>query len=54
MIKTWKRPMRWFLNFYRPFLGAGIRVRRLQADWKAIELERKLRVRTPIPSARIF
>ena len=35
--------MRWFLNLYPPFLGAGIRVRRLQPDWKAIDVEMKLR-----------
>jgi hypothetical protein len=43
MIKAWKRQMRWWLNLYPPFLGAGIRVRRLQADWKAIDVEMKLR-----------
>jgi hypothetical protein len=43
MTKFWKRHMRWFLNLYPPFLGAGIRVRRLQSDWKAIDVEMKLR-----------
>ncbi|MBZ5547425.1 MAG: DUF4442 domain-containing protein [Acidobacteriia bacterium] len=43
MTKAWKRHMRWFLNLYPPFLGAGIRVRRLQPDWKAIDVEMKLR-----------
>jgi len=38
-----KRYMRWFLNLYPPSLGAGIRVRRLQPDWKAIDVEMKLR-----------
>lgn len=42
MIKVW-RLTRWFLNIYPPFLGAGIRVRRIQADWKAIDVEMKLR-----------
>lgn len=43
MIKAWKRHMRWFLNLYPPFLGAGIRVKHLQSDWKAIDVEMKLR-----------
>jgi hypothetical protein len=43
MTKAMKRHMRWFLNLYPPFLGAGIRVRRLQPDWKAIDVEMKLR-----------
>jgi hypothetical protein len=43
MIKAWKRHMRWFLNLYPPFLGAGIRVKHLQPDWKAIDVEMKLR-----------
>ena len=43
MTKAMKRHMRWFLNLYPPFLGAGIRVRRLQRDWKAIDVEMKLR-----------
>jgi acyl-coenzyme A thioesterase PaaI-like protein len=37
-----KRHMRWFLNFYPPFLGAGIRIKRLDDDWKAIDVEMKL------------
>jgi hypothetical protein len=43
MIKALKRHMRLFLNFYPPFLGAGIRIKRLQHDWKAIDVEMKLR-----------
>jgi len=35
--------MRWFMNVWFPFLGAGIRVTRLQSDWKAIDVEMKLR-----------
>jgi hypothetical protein len=31
------------LNVWPPFLGAGIRVKRFQPDWKAIEVEMKLR-----------
>lgn len=43
MAKVWKRHMRWFMNLWFPFLGAGIRVTRLQSDWKAIDVEMKLR-----------
>jgi hypothetical protein len=43
MSKAFKRYMRWFLNLYPPFLGAGIRIRRIQPDWKAIDVEMKLR-----------
>jgi len=43
MTKALKQHMRWFLNLWPPFLGAGIRVRRLQPDWKAIDVEMKLR-----------
>ena len=43
MTKALKRHMRWVLNLYPPFLGAGIRVTRLQHDWKAIDVEMKLR-----------
>lgn len=42
MIKVF-RLTRWFLNIYPPFLGAGIRVRRIQPDWKAIDVEMKMR-----------
>jgi hypothetical protein len=31
------------MNLWPPFLGAGIRVTRLRADWKAIDVEMKLR-----------
>ncbi|HXO05039.1 MAG TPA: DUF4442 domain-containing protein [Candidatus Sulfotelmatobacter sp.] len=36
-------PMRMRLNFYAPFLGAGIRVKRLEPGWKEIDVEMKLR-----------
>ena len=42
MNKALKRHMRTFLNFWPPFLGAGIRVKRLQPDWKEIDVEMKL------------
>ena len=38
-----KRNMRLYLNVYPPFAGAGIRVTRLDADWRAIDVEMKLR-----------
>jgi len=31
------------LNIWAPFLGAGIRVKRLEPDWKEIDVEMKLR-----------
>jgi len=38
-----KRHLRWLINLWPPFLGAGIRVTRLQPDWKAVDVEMKLR-----------
>jgi acyl-coenzyme A thioesterase PaaI-like protein len=38
-----KRHMRHIMNLWPPFLGAGIRVTRLQPDWRAIDVEMKLR-----------
>lgn len=43
MSSFWKRHMRWLMNLWLPFLGAGIRVTRLQDDWKAVDVEMKLR-----------
>jgi hypothetical protein len=43
MHKSLKRNMRAFMNVWPPFLGAGIRVTRLQPDWRAVEVEMKLR-----------
>jgi len=42
MTTALKRQLRWFLNIWPPFLGAGIRVKQLQPDWKAIDVEMKL------------
>lgn len=39
-----KVPVRWWLNFYPPYLGAGVRVTRLDPDWKAVDVEMKLRL----------
>jgi len=38
-----KRHLRWLINLWPPFLGAGIRVTRLQPDWRAVDVEMKLR-----------
>jgi hypothetical protein len=35
--------MQSLLNLWPPLLGAGIRVKRLQPDWKEIDVEMKLR-----------
>ncbi len=43
MRKTWKPPARWQLNLWPPLLGAGIRVKRLDRDWRAVDVEMKLR-----------
>ena len=37
-----RRHMRMFMNIWPPFLAAGIRVKRLQPDWKEIDVEMKL------------
>ena len=37
-----KRHLRLLLNVWPPFLGAGIRIRRLAPDWKEIDVEMKL------------
>ena len=42
-MKRTKRHMRLIMNLWPPFLGAGIRVRRLDPDWRAIDVEMKLR-----------
>jgi Domain of unknown function (DUF4442) len=38
-----KRPTRLMLNLWPPFLGAGIRIKRIAPDWKEIDVEMKLR-----------
>jgi hypothetical protein len=40
---TWKRHLRTLINLWPPFLGAGIRVKRITTDWKEVDLEMKLR-----------
>ena len=34
-----KRHIRHLVNYWPPFLGAGIRVTRLDADWRAVDVE---------------
>jgi acyl-coenzyme A thioesterase PaaI-like protein len=41
--KKFKKNMRLLMNLWPPFLGAGIRVTRLDADWRAVDVEMKLR-----------
>jgi hypothetical protein len=41
--KALKPYMRTLMNIWPPFLGAGIRVKRLQSDWREIDVEMKLR-----------
>ena len=43
MITASKRHMRMLMNLWPPFLGAGIRVKRLTPDWTEIDVEIKLR-----------
>jgi len=43
MSNFWKRHLRQLINLWLPFLGAGIRVKRFDANWKAIDVEMKLR-----------
>jgi len=38
-----KRHIRLWMNLWPPFLGAGIKVTRLDSDWRAIDVEMKLR-----------
>jgi hypothetical protein len=42
MARLLKRHMRRLMNLWPPFLGAGIRVKRLQSDWKEIDVELNL------------
>jgi len=35
--------LRWLLNFWPPFLGAGICIMRFDPNWRAIDVEMKLR-----------
>jgi acyl-coenzyme A thioesterase PaaI-like protein len=42
MHPTLKRHLRHIINFWPPFLAAGIRVTRLQPDWRAVDVEMKL------------
>ena len=41
--KSLKGNTRLVMNLWPPLLGAGIRVKRLDADWRAVDVEMKLR-----------
>ena len=43
MKKIVKKNLRVLLNLWPPLLGAGIRVTRLDEDWRAVDVEMKLR-----------
>jgi len=42
MPKTKRKPLR-FINLYPPFLGAGIRVKRIAEDFRTVEVEMPLK-----------
>ena len=44
MKNAMRRHFRRLMNLWPPFLGAGIRVTRLDPDWKAVDVEMKLRL----------
>jgi len=41
--RIFKKHVRRLINWWPPFLGAGIRVTRLDVDWRAVDVEMKLR-----------
>ncbi len=43
MTSALKRHLRTFINLWPPMLGAGIRVKRFDPDWRTVEVELKLR-----------
>ncbi len=43
MARLFKRHMQTVMNWWPPFLGAGIRVTRLRPDWKEVDVEMNLR-----------
>ncbi len=43
MKRALKRHIRVLMNLWPPFLGSGIRVKRLRSDWREIDVEMKLR-----------
>ena len=42
-MKLTPRLLRWLLNIYGPYLGTGIRVERISADWRESQVSMKLR-----------
>jgi len=43
LLRLIQRYPRMMFNLYPPLLGAGIRVTRIQADWKEVDVEMRLR-----------
>jgi len=43
MTPVLKRHIRTFINLWPPMLGAGIRVKRFDPDWRTVEVELRLR-----------
>jgi hypothetical protein len=41
--RLFKNNLRVMFNFWPPLLGAGIRIARIQADWREVDVEMKLR-----------
>ena len=41
--RLFKNNLRVMFNLWPPFLGAGIRITRIQPDWKEVDVEMKLR-----------
>jgi hypothetical protein len=42
-MSLWKRHIRYAMNLWPPFAGAGIRVKRISPDWRSIDVEMNLR-----------
>lgn len=44
MLRNWTpRRLRWFLNWYPPYLGAGVRVDKVADDWTGLDVRMPLR-----------
>lgn len=41
---NWKRCLLYFMNVWPPFLGAGVRVKRISPDFRSIDVEMKCRL----------
>lgn len=42
-MKFTPKRMKWFLRFYPPYIGAGIKVESISQDWKEMKVSMKLR-----------